>query len=240
MFIGISKNYRIKQIAESAEGIVSPSLTVIEIDREAVFGNWTDRRILAYCYKPLETGYSIYPGRDLTQVDIEDNKEATEKVAQRVDTVEPVTSIAFVALAETNVIDEQTAVKHKEQFDGWTGGVKYKVDQMRVYADRLYKCRQEHTSEAHQTPDLIPAIWKVIDLEHAGTLDDPIPAVVNMEYIKGKYYIEDGVIYLMNREGMVDGERIVLAFTPSQLVGHYFVVVDDNVEEVATDNAEVV
>lgn len=151
-----------------------------------------------------------------------DNKVDADR---RFEVVEPVTSIAFVALAEANVIDEQTAVQHKEQFERWTGGVTYKVDQMRMYADRLYKCRQEHTSAAHQTPDIIPAIWKVIDLEHAGTLDDPIPAVVNMEYVKGKYYIEDGVIYLMNREGMAEGEGVVLAYLPSQLVGQYFEVV---------------
>ena len=78
MFIGINKDFRIKQIADTAEGIVSPSLTVIEVDRETTFGNWTDRRILAYCYKSLESGYSIYPGRDLTQVIIEDNREKAE------------------------------------------------------------------------------------------------------------------------------------------------------------------
>ena len=166
-----------------------------------------------------------------------DNKVDADR---RFEVVEPVTSIAFVALAEANVIDEQTAVKHKEQFECWKEKVEYKVDQMRMHGDRLYKCRKEHKSQSDWTPDLVPDLWKVIDFEHAGTLEDPIPAVANMEYIKGKYYIEDGVIYQMKREGMVDGERIVLAFTPSQLVGHYFVVVDDNVEEVATDNAEVV
>lgn len=236
MFIGIDKKYRIKQIAESAEQI-GTHLTAIEVDRETTFGNWTDRRILAYCYKPLESGYSIYPARDLTQVIIEDNKEDADR---RLGMVEPVTSITFVALAETSVIDEQTAVKHKEQFEGWKEKVEYKVDQMRLYENRLYKCRRGHTSQVNWTPDIVPDLWKVIDVEHAGTFEDPIPAVANMEYVHGKYYIEDGVIYQMKREGMVDGERIVLAFTPSQLVGHYFVVVDDNVEEVATDNAEVV
>ena len=170
-------------------------------------------------------------------------KQAQKDIAdatQRMDAVEPVTSLAFVALAETSVIDEQTAVKHKEQFEGWKEKVEYKVDQMRLYENRLYKCRRGHTSQVNWTPDIVPDLWKVIDVEHAGTFEDPIPAVANMEYVHGKYYIEDGVIYQMKREGMVDGERIVLAFTPSQLVGHYFVVVDDNVEEVATDNAEVV
>ena len=60
---------------------------------------------------------------------------------------------------------------------------------------------------------------------HAGTREDPSPAVASMEYVKGKYYIENGVIYLMNRQGMADGESIVLHYTPSQLVGIYFEVV---------------
>ena len=36
---------------------------------------------------------------------------------------------------------------------------------------------------------------------------------------------ENGTIYLMNRQGMADGESIVLHYTPSQLVGQYFEVV---------------
>ena len=81
---------------------------------------------------------------------------------------------------------------------------------------------QAHTTQADWTPDITPSLWTVIDVEHAGTLDDPIPAVASMEYIKGKYYIENGTIYLMNRQGMADGESIVLHYLPSQLVGQYF------------------
>ena len=45
-----------------------------------------------------------------------------------------------------------------------------------------------------------------------------------MEYTKGKYYIEDSTIYLMNRAGMQDGESVTLYYLPSQLVGEYFEV----------------
>lgn len=75
------------------------------------------------------------------------------------------------------------------------------------------------------TPTDAPSIWTAIDITHAGTLEDPIPAVAGMEYTKGLYYIEDGVIYLMNRVGMEDGEKITLYYLPSQLVGQYFEVV---------------
>lgn len=72
------------------------------------------------------------------------------------------------------------------------------------------------------TPADALSIWTAIDIEHEGTLEDPIPAAAGMEYIKGKYYNEDGTIYLMNRQGMADGESVVLHYLPSQLVGQYF------------------
>lgn len=69
------------------------------------------------------------------------------------------------------------------------------------------------------------SIWTAIDIEHEGTLEDPIPAVAGMEYIKGKYYIENESIYLMNRQGMEDGESVTIYYLPSQLVGQYFEII---------------
>lgn len=91
----------------------------------------------------------------------------------------------------------------------------------------LYKTTTPHTlSEEWKPSQATASIWTIINVEHAGTYEDPIPAAANMEYVKGKYYIEDDVVYLMNREGMEDGESIVLQYMPSQLVGHYFEVVE--------------
>lgn len=73
------------------------------------------------------------------------------------------------------------------------------------------------------------SLYTVIDEEHAGTIKDPIPAVVNMEYEYGKYYSESGVIYLCQRGGVPDpesmyGQKVTLQYLPSQLIGQYFVV----------------
>ena len=46
-----------------------------------------------------------------------------------------------------------------------------------------------------------------------------------MEYVKGLYYLEDRQVYRMNREGMEDGEAVVLQFLPSALAGQYFELV---------------
>lgn len=92
---------------------------------------------------------------------------------------------------------------------------------------KLYKCIQPHTTQADWRPESTPALWTLIDVTHAGTIDDPIPAVAGMEYIKGKYYVEGTTVYLMNRQGMNDGESVVLQFLPSALVGQYFEIASE-------------
>ena len=122
-------------------------------------------------------------------------------------------------------LPDNLALKYTAMYPSWSAGIAVSEGQRYQYNDRLYKVIQAHTTQADWTPDITPAMWTVIDEEHTGTIDDPIPAVVNMEYTKGLYYIEDGIIYLMNRQGMADGEKITLAYIPSLLVGHYFEVV---------------
>ena len=91
----------------------------------------------------------------------------------------------------------------------------------------LYKVITTHKKQADWIPGQETAsLFTVIEETHAGTLDDPIPARANMEYVKGKYYMEDGRVYLMNREGMEEGESITLQYLPSQLVGQYFELVE--------------
>lgn len=124
-----------------------------------------------------------------------------------------------------NLSDNQ-ALKYAEMYPLWSAGIAVSEGQRYQYNDRLYKVVQAHTTQADWTPDITPSMWTVIDEEHTGTIDDPIPAVANMEYTKGLYYIEDGIIYLMNRQGMADGEKITLAYLPSQLVGQYFEIVE--------------
>ena len=121
---------------------------------------------------------------------------------------------------------DENALKVIELYPKWTEGVAVSAGGRYQFNDKLYKCIQPHTTQADWTPDITPALWTVIDVTHAGTIDDPIPASAGMEYTKGLYYIEDGVIYLMNRQGMAEGETITLHYLPSQLVGQYFEVVE--------------
>ena len=83
---------------------------------------------------------------------------------------------------------------------------------------------QGHTTQADWPPHSTPAMWTIIDLEHAGTQDDPIPASRGMEYEYGKYYLdsEDGKTYKCERTGEASGGKIVLQYLPHELVGNYF------------------
>ena len=127
--------------------------------------------------------------------------------------------------AMTVTASDQTAAKAVELYPTWAEGLTVAIGDRLQFGGKLYKVIQSHTTQADWKPDATPALWIVIDVEHAGTLEDPIPASSGMEYTKGLYYVEDGVIYLMNRQGMNDGETIVLHYLPSQLVGQYFVEV---------------
>lgn len=70
-----------------------------------------------------------------------------------------VNAITFVTLAETGNIDEVTAGEHIDLFGEWVSGVSYAVGNIRRYNGKLYKCIQEHTSQADWTPDAAVSLW---------------------------------------------------------------------------------
>lgn len=70
MKIYINSNYEIKAINSTTD----TSLTEIEVDRELVFGNMSDFMILNYCYKPSDNGYSVYPAKDYSMLELLDSQ----------------------------------------------------------------------------------------------------------------------------------------------------------------------
>lgn len=83
---------------------------------------------------------------------------------------------------------------------------------------------QGHTTQENWPPHSTPAVWTIINVDHAGTQDDPIPAARGMEYTYGLYYKdpEDTKLYLCERTGEQSGGKIVLQYLPHELVGNYF------------------
>lgn len=83
---------------------------------------------------------------------------------------------------------------------------------------------QGHTTQENWPPHSTPAVWTIINVDHAGTQDDPIPAARGMEYTYGLYYKdpEDTKLYLCERTGEQSGNKITLQYLPHELVGQYF------------------
>ena len=137
---------------------------------------------------------------------------------QRAARLRPMIEAAATSLPDS---DAATAV---ELFPKWVYPVSY-IEGNRVSdGGKLYKCQQAHTSQEGWKPSTTPALWVVIDVTHAGTQDDPIPASRGMEYEYGKYYLdsEDGKTYLCERIGEQSGNKITLQYLPHELVGQYF------------------
>ena len=133
--------------------------------------------------------------------------------------------VAFIKAARLTA-DDNTALTVIDLYPKWAVGIAVAKDSRYQYNGKLYKVVQAHTTQADWTPDITPNLWTVIDVEHAGTIDDPIPASAGMEYVYGKYYIEGETVYICKRIGEAEGGTIVLQFLPSQLVGQYFEVVE--------------
>ena len=88
---------------------------------------------------------------------------------------------------------------------------------MVTYEDKPWRVRQTHTAMEVYPPSLATAsLYEIIDKEHDGTLEDPIPYAPPMEIFKGKHYIEDGVLYLCTRNS-----EVAISHNLSALVGLY-------------------
>lgn len=142
---------------------------------------------------------------------------------QRAAKLRPMIEAAATSLPDS---DAATAV---ELFPKWEYPHDYVVgDRVNdISTNKLYKCVQAHTSQALWEPAATPALWVVIDVAHAGTQDDPIPASRGMEYTYGLYYKdpEDTKLYLCERIGEQSGNKITLQYLPHELVGQYFMEV---------------
>ena len=70
-------------------------------------------------------------------------------------------SIMFVTMAEGGQIDAATAAEHADLFAPWAYPINYKIGNIRRYGGTLYKCVQDHTSQADWTPDTASSLWAI-------------------------------------------------------------------------------
>lgn len=79
--------------------------------------------------------------------------------------------------------------------DGFPGfRFQYKSDEDLEYL--LYEVIKDHSLQAEWIPAGQMDLYKVVTVEHSGTIYDPIPYVQGMAFEKDKYYEQYGVVYL--------------------------------------------
>lgn len=166
---------------------------------------------------------------EAAQADVAQAQEQVMVLAGRpvADTAEARVLRMSIETAAAAMPDEEAA-QAPSMSKPWAVGETVEPGDRRYYAPTglLYKVRdgQGHTTQESWTPDKTPALWAVVDITHAGTAEDPIPAARGMEYEYGKIYLdpEDGKRYLCKRTGEAEGGKITLHYLPHELIGQYF------------------
>lgn len=102
------------------------------------------------------------------------------------------------ATEEINTYDlsPSEALQVKDRYPEWETGINVKTGERYRVEDVLWECIKEHTTQDNWKPSMATAsLWKVVDEEHKGTIDDPIVYIPPMEIFKDKYYIQNGIKY---------------------------------------------
>ncbi len=103
-------------------------------------------------------------------------------------------------------VDDNTALRMMDYYPEWQPGTEYTRGAGRPVGykvrrgDRLYKLRQEHTSQVGWEPENAASLWEQVCETHSGEEDDPIPYEGNMALVNGLCYIQDGVWYRCIRD----------------------------------------
>lgn len=161
----------------------------------------------------LETGEWImtrifhpYTENQLTEKEIEKEKAALEE-SRRQFTFKEVAALFIINQVNTVDIPDQTSLRMIDYYPKFEDiiGQTVKMGFKFVYNNKLYKTIQDNLLiQSHYIPDVgTESLYSRIDVEHTGTIIDPIPYDGNMELFEGKYYIQNGITYLCTRSSGV-------------------------------------
>lgn len=130
-----------------------------------------------------------------------------------------------IAQMQAQTLEDTDAVNVKAIYPQWQDviGQTVKAGYKFLYGDLLYKTIQDKLliQEQHIPGEGTESLYTVLDETHAGTQEDPIPYDGNMALEKGKYYSQDGVTYLCNRDTEIPVYQAL-----KDLVGLYVTVME--------------
>lgn len=143
-------------------------------------------------------------------------------------TIEPTTTKSRMEVI-TELVEKQwndrTDISNEEALDymvivyPWSKFIGQELAQGKIVShdNKLWRVIQTHTVLDVYAPSLeLSSLYEVIEKEHTGAYDDPIPYTPPMEIFMGKYYTQDGVKYLCTRDSST-----ALSHNLADLVGLY-------------------
>ena len=141
---------------------------------------------------------------EMTEAEIAEEKQkiqlAKAEEKSRLLTAEEVTAMLIKQQVNTLEVDDNTALRMVAYYPEWEADTDYPAGYKAQRNGKLWRCRQAHTSQEGWEPENVPALWEEICETHDGSLYDPIPYEGSMALENGKYYSQDGVTYLCNRD----------------------------------------
>lgn len=137
-----------------------------------------------------------------------------------------VQAAVLVAQMQAQELDDAQALTVKAIYPQWAEVIGQTVKQgfKFLYNDILFKVIQPDgliIQEQYIPREGTESLYAVINETNAGTQEDPIPYNGNMAPENGKYYSQDGVIYLCNRDTEIPVYQAL-----KELVGLYVTVVE--------------
>lgn len=148
-------------------------------------------------------------------------KERLEHLKERMQRTAAKTSMKINRI---NLTDNES-LSVKELYPTWKSKIGKNVESgyKLLYNDNLWRVRQNHTVLEVYPPSLsTAALYEVINYQHEGTLEDPIPYTPPMEIFNDKYYIQSDIIYYCIRNS-----QIPLNYNLDTLIGLYVEIVEN-------------
>lgn len=146
--------------------------------------------------------------------------KSTDKTDPSLPTLTDIMALSRMVARKPDMLTDAEALSVKTLYPAWETFIGKPLEEGNKvqYNGDLWKVIQsvptvlEHYPPSKETS----ANYVRIDEEHAGTEDDPIPFAPPMEIFEGKYYTENGAIYLCTRSS-----GMALSYHLTELVGLY-------------------
>lgn len=95
------------------------------------------------------------------------------------------------------------ALSVKTAYPKWEDKVGCTIEQgyITLYSNSLWRARQSHLALSVYPPSIATAsLYEMIEKDHDGSSEDPIPYSPPMEIFEGKYYVQDDMLYRCIRD----------------------------------------